>query len=100
MGINMKVTVAIGIKINRQLSEEEYKKLEESKTLEVFDDCYSGEWFIVGKKIKESQDNRYDSQDFIWGIEHDQNLIDEINKELISFGFKPESKIYCFTYYT
>ena len=99
MGINMEVKLIFGVKFDRLPSDVDELKLEEAG-LVCLDDCYSGEWVVVGVELETSQDNRYDSQDFCWDVSKYVSLEVMAAERLTSVGIYAEPRIFCFTYYS
>ncbi len=101
MGVSMEIKVVYGVKYD-SISEDLADKIYEDKSsrLTTYEDCYSGEWDIVGIELESSQDNRYDEQDFSWDLSKYDSFKAIAKEELERIGLSGEPRILCFTYYT
>ena len=108
MGINMTVELFYGIKIEGSVNvdkilqnfEDEHISEYNNRYVGYLTDCYSNEWVAIGKRLKHSQDNRYDAQDFFWECSVSEEDKNEVHEYLNTKNIEGTPKLFCFTYYS
>lgn len=108
MGINMTVELFYGVKIEGSENcdiilknfEDECISEHCNRHLGYLSDCYENEWVVIGKRLQQSQDNRYDSPNFFWECPVSEEDKHEVHEYLNRKNIEGLPKLYCFTYYS